>query len=273
MGRALLVLNTEADRQKAAHWVSKAPWGTRIEFKASKRSLPQNDRLWAMLTDVAAHMKALGRDYTTEEWKLLFMSAWGREIRFLPGLDQKTFVPVGQSSSDLSKQEMTDLIEFIYAWGAENGVTFNDPKEQEPSADGSSVTDDGSGVDAPHRGPAADQSEPASGGPAEAGDMGAREEPDALPASNSLSDEDKAFLVRVFKTMKAAVGPELNVFKRQALVFTDEIGGKSNLVRAKATKIRTELERCCGDEPAAGTVEVGKYLAGIIGVDAAELAD
>ncbi|TPJ70492.1 MULTISPECIES: recombinase RecT [unclassified Mesorhizobium] len=144
---------------------------------------------------------------------------------------------------------------------------------QEPSADGSSVTDDGSGVDAPHRGPAAEQSEPASGGPAEAGDMGAREEPDALPASNSLSAEDKAFLVRVFKTMKVAVGPELNVFKRQALVFTDEIGGKSNLVRAKATKIRTELERCCGDEPAAGTVEVGKYLAGIIGVEERELVE
>lgn len=130
MGRALLVLNTAGDRAKAVHWVAKAPWGTRIEFKASKRSLPQNDRLWAMLTDVAAHMKPLGRDFTTEEWKLLFMHAWGKEIRFLPGLDQKTVVPVGQSSSDLSKQEMTDLIEFIAAWCAENNVVLHDPKDE-----------------------------------------------------------------------------------------------------------------------------------------------
>lgn len=105
----------------------------------------------------------------------------------------------------------------------------------------------------------------------EAGDMGAREEPVASPASVSLSAEDKAFLVRVFTTMKAAVGPDLNIFKRQALMFTDEIGGKSDLVRAKATTIRKELERCCGDEPTAGTVAVGKYLAGVIGVDVKEL--
>ena len=130
MGRALLVLNHDADRAKAMHWVNKAPLGTRIEFKASKRTLPQNDRLWAMLTDVAAHQKSKGRDYTTEEWKLLFMHAWGREVRFLPGLDNKSVVPIGQSSSDLSKDEMTDLIEFIHAWGAENGVAFNDPQER-----------------------------------------------------------------------------------------------------------------------------------------------
>lgn len=130
MGRAMLIINGNEARAKATYWVSKAPLGTRIEFKASKRSLPQNDRLWAMLTDVAAHQKAKGRDYTTDEWKLLFMHAWGREVRFLPGLDNKSVVPIGQSSSDLSKEEMTDLIEFIFAWGAENGVVFNEPSEE-----------------------------------------------------------------------------------------------------------------------------------------------
>lgn len=130
MGRAMLIINTQADRQKACTWAMKAPWGTRVEWKASKRSLPQNDRLWAMLTDVAAHMKSRGKDYTTEEWKLLFMHAWGREVRFLPGLDNKSVVPIGQSSSDLSKEEMTDLIDFVQCWAAENGVTLNDPQEK-----------------------------------------------------------------------------------------------------------------------------------------------
>lgn len=130
MGRAMLVINTAADRQKACAWAMKAPWGTRVEWKASKRTLPQNDRLWAMLTDVAAHQKSKGRDYTTEEWKLLFMHAWGREVRFLPGLDNKSVVPIGQSSSDLSKEEMTDLIEYIRCWCAENEVVLNDPTEK-----------------------------------------------------------------------------------------------------------------------------------------------
>ena len=128
MSRALITLNTAADRQRAHHWVEKAPWGTRIEWKAEKRSLDQNSRMWAMLTDVATQKEHYGRRYTPDQWKVIFMAACGREVQFIPSLDGSTFIPWGQSSSDLSKAEMTDLIEFIFAWGAENGVAFNEPK-------------------------------------------------------------------------------------------------------------------------------------------------
>lgn len=142
MGRALLVLNTAADRQRATHWVAKAPWGTRIEFKASKRTLPQNDRMWAMLTDVAQHMKATrGLDYDTDEWKLIFLHGWGREVRFLPSLDGKSVVPVPKSSSDLSKEEMTDFIEYIFKEGADRGVQFHEPAASTPQERGESGED------------------------------------------------------------------------------------------------------------------------------------
>ena len=130
MSRWLVTIRNDADRTRAAHWARHAKDGMRIEFKAATRSLEQNNLFWALLTDVAVHMKPLGRDYTTEEWKLLFLQAWGQEVRFIPALDGKSVVPVGQSSSDLSKDEMTSLIEWIYAWGAENGVVFNDPQER-----------------------------------------------------------------------------------------------------------------------------------------------
>lgn len=143
MGRALLVIETPQDRQKAISWINKAPVGTRVEFKASKRSLPQNDRLWAMLTDVREHMKAKGLDYSTDQFKVIFLHAWGKEIEFLPGLDGKTFVPYGQSSSDLSKEEMTSFIEFIMAWGAENGIAFHDPNTEASDARSPETSDDG----------------------------------------------------------------------------------------------------------------------------------
>lgn len=127
MGRALIILNTEADRAKVSDWTRKAPWGTRIEFKASKRTLDQNSRMWAMLTDVAQQAKHIERRYTPDQWKILFMHACGREVQFLPSLDGTTFIPWGQSSSDLSKQEMSDLMEFMTAWGVEHGVVFHDP--------------------------------------------------------------------------------------------------------------------------------------------------
>ena len=39
----------------------------------------------------------------------------------------ESFIPIGQSSSDLSKEEMSDLIELMLSWGAQNGVVFHDP--------------------------------------------------------------------------------------------------------------------------------------------------
>lgn len=130
MSRALLVLYSDAMRAKAIDWISRAPKETRIEFKGPKRTLDQNSRMWAMLTDIADQKTHSGRRYTPDQWKILFMHACGREVQFIPSLDGSTFIPWGQSSSDLSKQEMTDLIECMFAWGAENGVVFHEPDSE-----------------------------------------------------------------------------------------------------------------------------------------------
>ena len=126
MSRATIVINTANDRQRIASWAQQAPWGCRVEFKEPKRSLEQNSRMWAMLTDVATQASHNGRKYTPDQWKVLFLHACGREVQFLPSLDGATFIPWGQSSSDLGKAEMSELMEFIAAWGAEHGVQFND---------------------------------------------------------------------------------------------------------------------------------------------------
>lgn len=128
MGRALVTLRNKADRERASRWIDKAPFGTRVEFKASKRSLPQNDRMWAMLTDVATQIKWHGVSLTPGDWKLVFLDALKRETRFVPNIDGNGFVNLGPSSSDLSKEEMTELIELIFAFGAQNGVKFNEPE-------------------------------------------------------------------------------------------------------------------------------------------------
>lgn len=128
MSRAMLVLDTEGQRRKATDWVWAAKHGSRVEFKGPRRTLDQNSLLWALLTDVAVHMrKTASLDYSTDDWKHIFLHGWGREVRFLPALDGKGVVPVPQSSSDLSKEEMTDFIEFILKEGAERGVEFHQP--------------------------------------------------------------------------------------------------------------------------------------------------
>ena len=129
MSRALLLINAASARIKAKQWIDAAPWNTRIEFKGPKRSTPQNDRMWAMLTDVAEQVKYHGLRLKPADYKLIFLDALKREVRMVPNLDGNGFVSLGRSSSDLSKSEMADLITLIEAWGVQNGVTFQDQRE------------------------------------------------------------------------------------------------------------------------------------------------
>src|SRR5690606_23642680 len=128
--RAMLIISSDAERRKAASWAMQAPWGTRIEYKASKRTLPQNDRMWAMLTDIASQLAWHGVKLSPDDWKLVFLDALKREVRMVPNIDGNGFVNLGRSSSDLSKEEMTDLMEIIAAFGAQHGVVFHEPERR-----------------------------------------------------------------------------------------------------------------------------------------------
>lgn len=130
MSRALITLRSPADRHRAAIWIQKAPAGTRLEFKSARRSLDQNSKMWAMLTDIARQLPWHGVKLTPDDWKLVFLDALKREVRMVPNIDGNGFVNLGRSSSDLSKQEMGDLLDLIAEFGARHGVQFGDDQEQ-----------------------------------------------------------------------------------------------------------------------------------------------
>lgn len=131
MSRALVIIRGDGDRKRTAAWCQKAPTGTRIEFKAAKRTIPQNSRLWAMLSDVARQLPWHGIKLSPSDWKLIFLDALKREVRMVPNIDGNGFVNLGRSSSDLSKEEMGGLMDLISEFGARHGVVFH---EQEAAA-------------------------------------------------------------------------------------------------------------------------------------------
>lgn len=112
----------------AHHWVDAAPQGTVVTFRKPGRTIPQNARMWSMLAEVSQQAEHNGRKFSPEDWKCLFLHAFGHEARFMVGLSGEPF-PVGFRSSKLSKDQMGELMEFIAAWGAENGVRFTEPSE------------------------------------------------------------------------------------------------------------------------------------------------
>ena len=53
MSRATFIIASDAQRHEIIRQVRTAPWNTRVELKAPRRTLPQNDRMHAMLTSTA----------------------------------------------------------------------------------------------------------------------------------------------------------------------------------------------------------------------------
>jgi hypothetical protein len=121
MSRAVLLVSNSDVRRRAASWALKAPLGTRIEFKQTKRSLPQNALMWSRLTEIARQVEWYGERLSADDWKDVFTASL-RKARVVPGLDPGSFVPLGMRTSDLSTEEMTNLLELIAAFAAERGV-------------------------------------------------------------------------------------------------------------------------------------------------------
>ena len=119
-----VILDSRYRREQAHKLIDAAPVGAVMTVSPPKRTIPQNSRFWAMLSDVS-RAKPEGRTHTPETWRDLFMHAMGHSVRFEMGLNGEPF-PAGFRSSKLSKDQMGELMEFIAAWGAERGVIFGD---------------------------------------------------------------------------------------------------------------------------------------------------
>lgn len=126
--RAEVIINTPADRERVARWARETGYGTVVLFKKKSRSTEQNAKMWAMLSEVSEQVEWYGNKLSPEDWKTMFTASL-RKANVLPGIDAGTVVPLGLSTSAMTIEEMKDLIELIYAFGAERGVIFADPQE------------------------------------------------------------------------------------------------------------------------------------------------
>lgn len=123
MSRFILI--NERVRYNASQAVANAPDGYVLTIAEPKRSSIQNNKLWAMLSDVA-NAAPEGRQWTPETWKSAFMHSLGHQVRFAEGLDGSGPFPLGFSSSKMSVSQMADLITTIYQYGDKHGVVWTE---------------------------------------------------------------------------------------------------------------------------------------------------
>ena len=136
MARQIITLANERLVDRTIQYVREAfekrP-NSRVEIKGPKRSTDQNAAMWAMLGDLARGLVWNGLTLDAEEWKLVMLDALRREhrdeMKLVPNTDMTGFVNIsGASSSDLTHEEMRDLLTIIRAFGDQQGVEWSEPK-------------------------------------------------------------------------------------------------------------------------------------------------
>ena len=130
------ILGAKRERQRAAQFLANAPADAVVTFSRLKRTGPQNAKLHAMITDVAAQVEWSGAKRDVEAWKDIFTAALrsaNHGLDVVPGINGG-FVLLGMHTSQMTVSEVGDLIELIHAFGAEHDVRFHEADGTEGAA-------------------------------------------------------------------------------------------------------------------------------------------
>jgi len=132
MSRHVITLANDRLRLVAIEHVRRAKPMSRVEFLGEKRSSNQNAAMWAMLSDLAEQLRWNGQQMTADDFKLVMLDALRRErkheMRIVPNSDMTGWLDISSThSSDLSREEMRDLLTIIRAFGDQHGVEWSEP--------------------------------------------------------------------------------------------------------------------------------------------------
>ena len=126
------VLAHDQARANAIRFISSAPAGYCVTVAPPTRSLEQNALMWPLLQKLADQVVWYGIKLSKEDWKDL-LTASLRKQRSAPGIDGG-FVVFGERTKTYSKADFSELIELIYAFGAQHGVAWGEPAQRATEA-------------------------------------------------------------------------------------------------------------------------------------------
>lgn len=118
-----------AVRQHAHAAINAAPDGYTVTISPPKRSVVQNAKLWRMLQDLSNHVEWYGLKLSSDDWKDVMTASLRKELRTVPNVDGTGLVILGMRTSQMSVGQMSELIEFLYAFGASKNVVWSEAKE------------------------------------------------------------------------------------------------------------------------------------------------
>lgn len=104
-----------------------------LEIKAVNKSREQEEKYHAMIGDISKQASHLGSKWDSESWKRLLVDLFLRENgmyngKILQNLDGTGIIQLGFQTRNFTKEQASEFVEWLHAWGAENGITFTETK-------------------------------------------------------------------------------------------------------------------------------------------------
>lgn len=100
-----------------------------MDIQQAPKSREQEEKYHAMIGEIAKQAEHLGAKWDAESWKRLLVDQFLRENgkggnRVLPNLDGTGIVQLGFQTRKFSKEQASEFVEWLLAWGAEHGITY-----------------------------------------------------------------------------------------------------------------------------------------------------
>ena len=103
-----------------------------VKIQPMTRSLEQNSKLHALLSDISKQCEFNGQKRDIDTWKIIMVSAHkiatGGKAEMVIGLEGEV-INLRESTAQMSVQRLASLIEYIQSWAVENEVKLNDKWE------------------------------------------------------------------------------------------------------------------------------------------------
>jgi hypothetical protein len=112
-------------KEKLCQAIDSAAVGTTIVLTGPRASDELTARLHCAIRCIAKQLTWAGQKLTEDDWKRLLTAAvFGQRV--LPSPDGKGFVVLDCRTSQMSGSQKWNLLEYIYAWGSEHNVIFDE---------------------------------------------------------------------------------------------------------------------------------------------------
>jgi len=100
-----------------------------LEIKDATKSRDQEEKYHAMIGEIAKQAQHLGAKWDSESWKRLLVDQFCKDNGLktgavIPNLAGDGIVQLGMQTRNFTKEQASEFVEWLNAWGAEHGVTF-----------------------------------------------------------------------------------------------------------------------------------------------------